>query len=86
MKKVSYIFSLALILSVILSSILMAQDQPKKPWSPVAKGAVIGAGTGAVAGAIIHKRNRVVGGVVGGVVVGAGGGGVGKVIQNKQAK
>jgi phage tail tape-measure protein len=86
MKKVSYIFTLVLILSVGLSSMLQAQDQPKKKWSPVAKGAVIGAGTGAAAGAIIHKKNRVAGAVVGGVVGGAVGAGVGKVVQNKQEK
>ena len=86
MKKVSYIYSLALILSIILSCVLMDQDTPKKPWSPVAKGAVIGAGTGAVAGAIINKKNRVAGGIVGGAVGGAVGAGVGKVIDNKQKK
>lgn len=86
MKKVSYIFSLVLILSIALSSVLFAQDEPKKKWSPVAKGAVIGAGTGAAAGAIINKKNRVAGGVVGGVVGGAVGAGVGKVIDNKQKK
>ena len=86
MKKVSYIFTLVLILTIGLSTILQAQDQPKKKWSPVAKGAVIGAGTGAAAGAIINKKNRVAGGIVGGVVGGAVGAGVGKVIQNKQEK
>src|SRR6478735_2459470 len=86
MKKVSYIFTLVLILTIGLSTILQAQDQPKKKWSPVAKGAVIGAGTGAAAGAIINKKNRVAGGIVGGVVGGAVGAGVGKVIDNKQKK
>ena len=86
MKKVSYIFTLVLILTVGLSSILQAQDEPKKKWSPVAKGAVIGVGTGAAAGAIINKKNRAAGAVVGGVVGGAVGAGVGKVIQNKQEK
>src|SRR5688572_30094740 len=86
MKKLSNIFTLVLILTIGLSSMLQAQDEPKKKWSPVAKGAVIGAGTGAAAGAIIHKKNRVAGGVVGGVVGGAVGAGVGKVIQNKQEK
>ncbi|MBK0403523.1 hypothetical protein I5M27_11040 [Adhaeribacter sp. BT258] len=86
MKKVNYIFTLVLILSVGLSSMLQAQDQPKKKWSPVAKGAVIGVGTGAAAGAIINKKNRVAGAVVGGVVGGAVGAGVGKVVQNKQEK
>ena len=87
MKKVSYIFSLVLVLSIALSSVLHAQETTeKKKWSPVAKGAVIGAGTGAAAGAIINKKNRVAGGIVGGVVGGAVGAGVGKVVQNKQEK
>lgn len=87
MKKVSYIFSLVLILSIALSSVVYAQTTTeRKKWSPQAKGAVIGGATGAAAGAIIHKRNRVVGGAVG-AVAGAGVGyGVGKIIDNKQKK
>jgi hypothetical protein len=86
MKKVSYIFSLILVLSITLSSALHAQTTEKKKWSPVAKGAVIGGVTGAAAGAVINKKNRVAGGIVGGVVGGAVGAGVGKVVQNKQEK
>lgn len=85
MKKVSYIMSLALMASVAFGGSAEAQQQ-RTGWSPQAKGAVIGAGTGAAAGAIIHKRNRVVGGVVGGVAGGAVGYGVGKVIDNKQKR
>ena len=87
MKKVSSIFSLVLILSIALSSVLFAQTTTEgKKWSPQAKGAVIGGATGAAAGAIINKRNRVVGGAVG-AVAGAGVGyGVGKIIDNKQKK
>lgn len=44
----------------------------KKGWSKAAKGAVIGAGAGAVGGAIISKKKGL-GAVVGGVVGGAGG-------------
>ncbi|MGV3539494.1 MAG: YMGG-like glycine zipper-containing protein [Rufibacter sp.] len=84
MKKVSLILSLVLMMAVVLSSSVQAQE--KKKWSPQAKGAVIGAGTGAAAGAIINKRNRAVGGVVGGVVGAAAGYGVGKIIDNKQKK
>lgn len=83
MKKISYIMSLALMASVAFGGSAEAQEK-RTGWSPQAKGAVIGAGTGAAAGAIIHKRNRVVGGVVGGVAGGAVGYGVGKVIDNKQ--
>lgn len=83
MKKVSYIMSMALMVSVAFAGSAEAQEK-RTGWSPQAKGAVIGAGTGAAAGAIIHKRNRVVGGVVGGVAGGAVGYGVGKHIDNKQ--
>jgi phage tail tape-measure protein len=83
MKKVSYIMSLALMASVAFGGSAEAQEK-RTGWSPQAKGAVIGAGTGATAGAVIHKRNRVVGGVVGGVAGGAVGYGVGKHIDNKQ--
>jgi len=47
--------------------------QQKKGWSKAAKGAVIGGAGGAVAGAVINKKNRAVGAVIGGVL-GAGGG------------
>ena len=50
-----------------------AETPEKKGWSKAAKGAVIGGATGAAAGAVINKRNRVVGAVIGGVI-GAGGG------------
>jgi len=45
----------------------------KKGWSSAAKGAVIGGATGAAAGAIIDKNNRLVGGVVG-AAIGTGAG------------
>ncbi len=44
----------------------------KKGWSKAAKGTVIGAGTGAIAGALISKKKGL-GAVIGGVVGGAGG-------------
>ncbi|MEP6616190.1 MAG: YMGG-like glycine zipper-containing protein [Ginsengibacter sp.] len=44
----------------------------KKGWSKAAKGAVIGAGTGAIAGAIISKKKGK-GAIIGGVVGAAGG-------------
>ena len=50
-----------------------AEPEHKKGWSNAAKGAVIGGGTGAVVGAVVNKRNRVVGGVVG-AAVGTGAG------------
>ena len=79
MNKLPYIFSLIVLLSTVFGS-APAQAQ----WSPQAKGAVIGGLGGAAAGALINKRNRVVGGVVGGVAGGAIGYGVGKHIDNKR--
>lgn len=82
MKKVSYILSLVLMVAILLTSAVYAQD--RKGWSPQAKGTVIGAGAGALGGAVIHKRNRAVGGVVGGVVGGAAGYAIGKHTDNKR--
>jgi hypothetical protein len=38
-----------------------AKTTTKKGWSKAAKGTAIGAGTGAVLGAVINKKNRVAG-------------------------
>jgi phage tail tape-measure protein len=61
-------------------------QQEKKGWSAKAKGAVIGAGAGAVAGAIIHKRQRGVGAVVGGVLGAGAGTGIGAIIDKKNGR
>lgn len=45
----------------------------KKGWSNRAKGAVIGAGAGAIGGAIINGRNRGAGAAIGAVIGAAGG-------------
>ena len=45
----------------------------KKGWSKAAKATAIGAGAGAVLGAVINKKNRAVGAVIGGVIGGGGG-------------
>ncbi|AIZ63242.1 hypothetical protein PK28_05255 [Hymenobacter sp. DG25B] len=82
MKKVSLILSLVFLLNIAFTN--FSQAQTKKPWSPQAKGAIIGGVGGAAAGALIHKRNRVVGGAVG-AAAGAGTGYViGKSIDNKR--
>ena len=47
---------------------------------------MIGAGTGAVAGAIINKRNRGAGAVIGGVVGGAAGYGIGRAQDKKDGR
>lgn len=52
---------------------------PKKKISNTAKGAIIGAGVGAVTGAIIDKKQPVKGAVIGGVL----GAGAGAVIGSK---
>lgn len=63
------------------------QEAPrKKGWSAKAKGAVIGAGTGAAAGAIINGRNRAAGAVIGGVLGAAAGTGTGAIIDKKNGR
>ncbi len=70
MKKLLYLTSLVLALSITSSS--DAQTNEKKGWSRKAKGSVIGAGAGAATGAVVSK-NRSKGAKIGGVV-GAGAG------------
>jgi len=54
----------------------------KKGWSSAAKGTAIGAGSGAILGAIIDKNHRGRGAVIGGVA----GGGAGYIIGRKKDK
>lgn len=49
-------------------------------------GALIGAGAGALTGALVTKKNRGVGALIGGVAGAGAGFGVGKIIENKQKK
>ncbi|SEJ01915.1 Glycine zipper [Dyadobacter sp. SG02] len=57
----------------------------KKKWSHTAKGAVVGAGTGAITGAIINKK-RVEGALIG-TVIGAGvGAGTGAIVDHSVKK
>ena len=70
-----------LLLATVLVSTFTAQAQR---FSPQAKGAVIGGGSGAILGAVINKRNRAVGGVIGGVVGAGAGYAVGKHIDNRR--
>lgn len=67
-------------------SATVTPEQQKKGWSHAAKGAVIGAGSGAILGAAINKNNRVAGGVVGGVVGGAVGYGIGRSKDKKEGR
>ncbi|WP_375437910.1 hypothetical protein [uncultured Hymenobacter sp.] len=80
MKKVSLLFALVLIFASIFSFNTQAQNRV----SSHAKGAVIGGLGGAAAGALINKRNRVVGGVVGGAAGAGLGYAIGKNADNKR--
>jgi hypothetical protein len=83
MKNLRIFLSLFLLAAVLTSSF---NAQAQRRFSPQAKGAVIGGGSGAILGAVINKRNRVVGGVIGGVVGAGAGYAVGKHIDNRQKK
>jgi hypothetical protein len=83
MKNLRVFLSLFLI-AAILGTTSAAQAQRR--FSPQAKGAVIGAGGGAILGAVINKRNRKVGGLIGGLAGAGAGYAVGKHIDNRQKK
>ncbi|MEO6289303.1 MAG: YMGG-like glycine zipper-containing protein [Ginsengibacter sp.] len=61
------------------------QAEKKEGWSSAAKGAAIGAGAGAIGGAIIAKKKGL-GAIVGGVVGAAGGYIIGKDIDKRNNK
>jgi hypothetical protein len=83
MRKLICALGMVSLLSVGLSEEASAQyGYPTRQVSARAKGAIIGAGLGAAAGAIIHRRDPVAGGIVG-AVIGAGGG---YVIGNNEDK
>lgn len=58
----------------------------KKGWSSTAKGAVIGAGVGAVGGAIINKKDPGKGAVIGGLIGAGAGAGTGAIIDAEKKK
>jgi len=58
----------------------------KKGWSKAAKYSAIGAGGGAVLGAVINKKNRVAGAVIGGVLGGGLGYGIGRSQDKKDGR
>lgn len=62
-----------------------AAPAKKKGWSAKAKGALIGAGVGAVTGAVVDKRHGE-GAVIGGLTGAAAGTGVGAIIDDKKKK
>jgi hypothetical protein len=58
----------------------------KRGWSKAAKGAVIGGAGGAIAGAVINKKNRAVGAVVGGIIGGGGGYVIGRQMDKRDGR
>ncbi|WP_158825091.1 glycine zipper domain-containing protein [Mucilaginibacter lacusdianchii] len=56
----------------------------KKKSHAARNGALIGAGAGALTGALVTKKNRGVGALIGGVAGGAAGFGVGKIVEHKK--
>ena len=56
----------------------------KKKSHAARNGALIGAGAGALTGALVTKKNRGVGALIGGVAGGAAGYGVGKIVEKKK--
>lgn len=82
MRTIHTAISLIILLSLVFTNSVQAQE--KRRWSPQAKGTAIGVGVGGAAGAIINKRNRVVGGLIGGAAGGAAGYGLGKGIDNRR--
>ncbi len=63
-----------------------AKTTTKKGWSKAAKSTAIGAGTGAVLGAVINKRNRAAGAVIGGILGGGGGYVIGRGMDKKDGR
>ena len=67
------------------NSVAPSVAQKKKGWSHTAKGAVVGAGTGAVTGAIINKKRGQ--GAIVGTLIGAGvGAGTGAIVDAQKKK
>ena len=83
MKRTSWLF---LIPVLFLSIFVNYSAQAQRNWSPQGKGAAIGGAAGILGGALINKRNRVVGGAIGGVAGAGVGYAVGKHIDNKKKK
>lgn len=57
----------------------------KKKWSHTAKGAVVGAGAGAITGAIVNK-DRVKGAVIGTLIGAGAGAATGAIVDHKEKK
>ena len=61
-------------------------EQKKKGWSGAAKGAVIGAGVGAIGGAVIDKKKPAQGAIIGGLAGAGLGAGTGAILDSKKNK
>ena len=61
-------------------------EAKRKGWSGAAKGAVIGAGVGAIGGAIIDKKKPAQGAIIGGLAGAGLGAGTGAVIDDSKKK
>ena len=81
MRTIHASINLIILLTLVLTTSAQAQF---RGWSPQARGTAIGAGVGGAAGAIINKRNRVVGGLIGAAAGSAAGYGIGKGIDNRR--
>ncbi|WP_291197531.1 glycine zipper family protein [Dyadobacter sp.] len=69
----------------VASAPAAASAPAKKKWSHTAKGALVGAGTGAITGAIVNKKH--VEGALIGTVIGAGvGAGTGAIVDHSVKK
>ena len=84
MKKIICLLGMASILTMgtVTTSDAQYRYETKKGWSKKKKGAVIGAGAGAVSGALLNREHRAGGAVVGGAV----GAGVGYLIGKRADK
>jgi hypothetical protein len=67
------------------SSTATAEEPKKKGWSSAAKGAVIGAGAGAITGAMVDKKKGE-GAIVGGLLGAGAGAATGAIIDNSKKK
>jgi len=63
-----------------------AAEQKRKGWSGAAKGAVIGAGVGAVGGALIDKKKPAQGAIIGGLAGAGLGAGTGAIIDSEKKR
>ena len=68
------------------SSTHTAEVAKKTGMSKAAKGAIIGGAGGAILGAVINKKNRVLGGVLGAVIGGGAGYGIGRSKDKKDGR